>query len=212
MKPFIIILLCFLILPSNVLAARGSDQNLDVKHYVNDLISEGYNIVQNPNLSSEQRFRKSVDIIKANLHLDWMAKYTLGRNKRELSDAKLKEFIDVYSKFVVYAYADLSRHYNGEKAVVKMIKPIDDHMFMVNMEIAKMDSQPPIKVDYLIHKLDNVKGNPYRVADVITEGVSILNSQQSEFNSVIVSQGIDALIANLQKKIDHKEARESGKK
>ena len=36
---------------------------------------------------------------------------------------------------------------------------------------------------------------------MITEGVSILNSQQTEFDNVISNNGIDALISNLKEKL-----------
>jgi phospholipid transport system substrate-binding protein len=120
-----------------------------------------------------------------------------------LPSEKVNEFISVYSKFVVKAYADLAKHYNGEKAVVKKIKQVDDVMFIVSMEIVKKDNEP-IKVDYLVHKFGAKGDTPFKVADVITEGVSILNSQQAEFNSVIQSQGIDALIDSLNKKLSKK--------
>lgn len=191
-----------------ILPAQADDDTMQLKNYIDGLISEGYSIVNDPNLASEAKFNKSRELIRANLHLDWMAKYSLGRNKKTISPAQLQEFVEVYSQFVVNAYADLSRHYNGEKAVVKKVKKIDDRMFIINMEIVKTDSASPIKVDYLIHKLDNEVAHPYKVADIITEGVSILNSQQSEFNSVISSQGIEALVADLKAKIARKEQKE----
>ena len=77
-------------------------------------------------------------------------------------------------------------------------------MFIINMEILKKDSDMPVKVDYLVHKLEKTKQNPYKVGDIITEGVSILNSQQSEFNNIISNQGIDALIDDLKGKISKK--------
>ena len=53
-------------------------------------------------------------------------------------------------------------------------------------------------------ELEKTKQNPYKVADIITEGVSILNSQQSEFNNIISNQGIDALIDDLKGKVSKK--------
>ena len=130
-----------------------------------------------------------------------MAKYTLGRNRRTLSSEKITEFIKTYSKFVVKVYADLSSNYNGEKAVLKSVRQIDDDMFIVNMEITRPSGQQAIKIDYLVHKLENRTRDPYRISDIITEGISVLNSQQSEFNSVISSGGIDALIEDLERRM-----------
>lgn len=62
-----------------------------------------------------------------------------------------------------------------------------------------------MKIDYLIHKLENETKNPYRIGDIITEGISVLNSQQSEFNGVISSREIDALITELKQKLEKPE-------
>jgi ABC-type transporter MlaC component len=69
------------------------------------------------------------------------------------------------------------------------------------LEILKKDSDTGIKVDYLVHKLENTKKSTYKIDDIITEGVSILNSQKSEFNNIIINQGLDALIDDLRGKL-----------
>ena len=171
-----------------------------LKAYVEELIQEGSDLVNDQSLSEGEGLVKSSAMIKSHLYLDWMAKYTLGRHRRAISEAQLKEFVSVYSLFVVKAYADLTTNYKGEKAVLTNIKQIDDDLFIVNSELVRPGSQSPIKVDYLVHKIEGNKEDPYLVGDIITEGISILNSQQSEFNSVISSHGIDWLIADLKKR------------
>lgn len=171
-----------------------------LKAYVEELIQEGSNLVNDKSLSEKERRVKSSALIKSHLYLDWMAKYTLGRHRRTISPAQIKEFVQVYSLFVVKAYADLTTNYKGEKAVLTNIKQIDDDLFIVNSELVRPGSQSPIKVDYLVHKIEGNKKDPYLIGDIITEGISILNSQQSEFNSVISSHGVDWLIADLKKR------------
>ena len=56
---------------------------------------------------------------------------------------------------------------------------------VVNMEIVRTSGKQPVKIDYLINRLEISTNNPYRIRDIVTEGISILNSQKSEFNSVI---------------------------
>lgn len=194
------ILLYICILSYNPMA-YADEETEKLKVYVNNLITDGYNIVNDANLSAADKVNRSSTLIRANLHLDWMAKYTLGRHKKSLSAEKIKEFTEVYSKFIVKAYADLSKNYSNVKAVVKKVNKVDDNVFLVSMEIFKKDSDSPLAVDYLVHKLANTKQNPYKVGDIITEGVSILNSQQTEFDNVISNNGIDALINNLKEKL-----------
>lgn len=171
-----------------------------LRDYVTNLINDGYKLFNNTSISKGERDKRTAELLKENLHLDWMAKYSLGRHRRTLDKEKIKEFTNVYSKFVVKAYVDLTQHYSGEKAKLKAVKQIDEDMFIVNMEILKPGSNSPIKVDYLVHQLEHLKNQPFKVADIITEGISILNSQQAEFNNIISNQGIDALITDLQEK------------
>jgi phospholipid transport system substrate-binding protein len=182
--------------------AHANDETQELKLYVENLIATGYEVLNNPALEQQERIRQSSLLIKKNLYLDWMANYTLGRHRRVLSKDVIDNFTNVYSKFVVKAYSDLASHYSGEKAVIKKVKQIDDDMFIVGMEILKTNSAVPIRVEYLIYKVTNTNKNTYKVADVITEGISILNSQQSEFNSVISNQGIEYLIDNLSQKVN----------
>lgn len=194
------ILLCISILVYNPLAYADKDTEM-LKVYINQLISDGYNIANDTNLTNNEQVKCSSTLISANLHLDWMAKYTLGRHQKSLSDTQRKEFIEVYSKFIVQSYADLLKNYSDTKAAIKTVKKVDDNVFLVSMEIVNKDSESPVVVDYLVHKLTNNKQNPYKVGDIITEGISLLNSQQTEFNNVIANNGINALISNLKDKL-----------
>lgn len=199
MKILSVILLVISVVCQTAYAASEEDTK-KLKAYVEELIQEGSDLVNDKNLSEKERRVKSSAMIKSHLYLDWMAKYTLGRHRRAISEAQIKEFVKVYSLFVVKAYADLATNYKGEKAVLTHIKQIDDDLFIVNSEIVRPGSQSPIKVDYLVHKIEGNKKDPYLIGDIITEGISILNSQQSEFNSVISSHGVDWLIADLKKR------------
>ncbi len=175
----------------------SAEDTKKLKAYVQELMQDSYDMVHDTTLSEKERREKSSAMIRSHLHLDWMAKYSLGRHRRTIPEAQVKEFVQVYSLFVVKAYADLAANYKGEKAVLTNVKQIDDDLFIVNSEIVRPSSQSPVKVDYLVHKIDGKKEDPYLIGDIITEGISLLNSQQSEFNSVISSHGIERLIADL---------------
>ncbi len=197
------VLIVFLVLLySNLsLASAKTEETAELRAYVEKLIQQGYDLVNDQKLTKEQQKQKSSELIKTHMHLEWMAQYTLGRHKRQLSKEQLNQFIKVYSNFVVRAYTDLTTNYKGEKAVLTNVKQIDDDLFIVNTEFIRPGVQSPIKVDYLIHEV-NSKENRFLVGDIITEGVSILNSQQAEFDNTISTYGIEKLIADLKKKAE----------
>lgn len=204
MKLCKIVAWCTLFLLNICVTYADKDKELpEIRQYVDSLVAKGYSIVNDKNLSAEDKVTKSEELIKANLHFDWMALYVLGRYKKTITPDKLKEFTDVYKRFVTTIYAELTRSYKGEKTKINKIIQIDDYLFIVSTEMIKPDSEH-IKLDYMVHKLANGSKNSYKVADIITEGVSILNSQQAEFGSILSTNGIDALIADLKSKIDRK--------
>jgi len=207
MKLVIPVLLFLFFINADIALARGnkSDEAVSLKAYTEKLISEGYDVMNDPAVSREDRLKFSEQFVRKNLYFPWMAKYTLGRYRKTISNDKIEEFTEIYSKFVIQAYTDLAKNYNGQKAVVKDVRVVDENLFMVESEIIKPGASSAIRVEYLVHKLDLPQNQePYRVGDVITEGVSILNSQQAEFANILADQGIDALIENLKNKLETK--------
>jgi phospholipid transport system substrate-binding protein len=64
---------------------------------------------------------------------------------------------------------------------------------------AKRNNRPAkIPVDYRLHK----GANGWRIYDVMTEGVSILQNYRSQFNRIIAKEGIDGLITRMKSKLD----------
>lgn len=193
--PLLIIAIIVYITP-----ASAADETVKLKEYVHKLINDGYQLFNDTSISETERLRRSAELIRVNLDSEWMAKYTLGRHRKSLNQAQMREFIEAYSKFIVKVYSDLSKNYNGEKAIIKRVNQLDKDRFIVSIEIVKPTDQSIISVEYLVHQGDSKSGRPFQVADVITEGVSIISSQQAEFDSIIRAQGIDALITDLKNK------------
>jgi phospholipid transport system substrate-binding protein len=136
-----------------------------------------------------------------NLDLEWMAKYSLGRHRKELNMPQIKDFTKIYSTYVIKTYSDLVRNYKGQKAVIKKVAQLDKSEFIVKTEVVQ-NGQPPLKVDYLVRNIStNAKKPILRISDIITEGVSMVNSQQAEFNSIFSNEGFDSLVNQLKKKI-----------
>lgn len=173
-----------------------------IEQYVDTLVEKVSTMLSDPAISEEQKVKKSRQLMAENLDLEWMAKYSLGRHRKELDMPQLKDFTKIYSSYVIKTYSDLVRNYKGQKAVIKKVSNLDDAEYIVKTEVIQ-NGQPPIKVDYLVRDVGAGKGKKanLKISDVITEGVSMINSQQAEFNSMISNGGIDALITELKKKI-----------
>ena len=200
MTEFMRKILFFLILNLIILPSYSVETYSELKEYIENLTQEVPKVLNDQNLTEEVKISKSHNLLISNLDLDWMAKYTLGRYKRGLNPSQIGEFIQIYSKYVATSCTDLVKNYKGEQGKIININKIDDDEFIVKMEITKIHGQPPMKIDYFIRQALNGNKYIYKVSDIITEGISMINSQQAEFTNILQNSGFDVLIIELKKK------------
>ncbi|MGC0372150.1 MAG: hypothetical protein DGJ47_000856 [Rickettsiaceae bacterium] len=199
MKKYLI--LCCVVLFSNISLVNAADsEQKQLEVYVDNLMQKTYDLFQKKGMSDQDRKKASAKLIESHLHFDWMAKYSLGRYRRKLSRSKIQEFTKAYTRFIINSYSELALSYEGEKGVLTKVRRLDEDLFMVNTKIVNTRSGSSLRVDYLIHEQNRGGKKLFLVGDIITEGVSILNSQQSEFKSILSTEGIDALIEDIQVK------------
>lgn len=170
----------------------------EVKNYVNTVVRDGSSVLNDNKLSQAEKINRTRVLISNNLDLDWMARYTLGGYRKTLTPEQINKFIDVYSKYVIKVYANLVKDYRGEDAKVGRVYATGKTMFKVEMTIINNKENQGISVSYSVHPVKDSRDKlSLKVTDIITEGVSFLQSQQQEFTSTIANQGIDALISEL---------------
>ncbi|WP_417905334.1 MlaC/ttg2D family ABC transporter substrate-binding protein [Candidatus Tisiphia endosymbiont of Micropterix aruncella] len=173
----------------------ATTDNKVIDNYVNQLIKDGLDVFKDESLNQDAKIAKSKKLILANLDLNWMAKFTLGVYRRTLTPEQIKQFTEVYSNYVSKSYADLVKNYQGQEPKVQQVCVLDEGEFMVEMLIGTA------KVNYLVRQVKNASDKTnLKVSDVITEGVSLINSQQSEFMNILSNSGFEKLIDELMKK------------
>ncbi len=196
-----ILLIIFSCSVLNLTALPSFAEELDsaVPKYVDSLVTKVYSLLNDPKLSEDAKVSEASKLLVENLDLTWMAKYSLGRYKRTLAESQIQEFLPVYSHYVTKIYAEKVKDYKGEKSKVVKVYKLDTNQYIVKTEIMQGKGQP-IRVDYMVRILPTGKNEALKVSDVITEGISMLNSQQSEFGSIISNTGFDALVKDLKAK------------
>lgn len=182
------------------------DDQAQLKSYVENLIQESHELLHNTTLSDKEMTQKASKLLRTNLYLNWMAKQSLGRNIKSISKEQLKDFTKTYSAFVIDSYSNLVKSYKGEKGKLVRVNKISNNLFMVDTEILSTNDGTRTEVKYLVHELNSKDTIRFLIGDIITEGVSLLDSQRSEFNQILSNKGIDGLISELkQKKADNAE-------
>jgi len=138
---------------------------------------------------------KLESLFKTNADIPFVAQFVLGRHWRAASPAQQKAYVSAYEPFLMKHYVGRLLKYSGQSYKVANSRQDADGGVVVTMELVD-PGKPSVFVDY---RLRQEKAG-YKVTDIIVEGVSLLNTQRSEFNSVVNSKGLDYLISALQKK------------
>ena len=148
-------------------------------------------------LGVKGRYQKLEPIVFAIFDVPYMARLSIGPAWAGLTPDQKKRASRAYGRYVAAVYATRFDGYSGERLEVLGEQKIRRGT-MVKSQIVKSDGEP-VSINYLVH--DNAVG--YQIRDVFLTGtISELATRRSEFATILRSNGIDGLIASLNKKAD----------
>jgi phospholipid transport system substrate-binding protein len=138
------------------------------------------------------------DLLVGGFDMQTISRFVLGRHVRALSEEQFADYYQLFVDFIVRIYSVRFDGYAGE--TLDVITVIDDPGgdSIVRTHIVPGGGGPEIRVDWRVREREGI----YKVIDVYVEGISMLNTQRSEFAAVIERQGVDGLLAELRERID----------
>lgn len=160
-----------------------------VTDYVDKIVTEFTAIANDTKLANFAKVERVKPLLEANLDIQWMSQFSLGRHKKSLTLEQLVSFTDIYKDYIIASYASSVKQYNGQQVKIVKVQNISDNEYVVKTAIMKT-GQDPFLVDYLVRAYPD---GSYKVFDVVTESISMITSQQAEFANTIVTNGIKAL-------------------
>ncbi|RLV60262.1 ABC transporter substrate-binding protein [Parashewanella curva] len=126
------------------------------------------------------------------------AAYTvLGRNLRQLSKAQRNDFSIAFKDYLVSTYATAFTEYTDQKIKFAPAKDFSNQKIVTVPVQVVSNGRPPINISFKVRKLKN---GTWKAFDLVAEGVSLLQSKQSEIGGLIQRQGIDSVIKMLNEK------------
>lgn len=176
------------------LPARAGDVE-GAKTFVNGVATQVLEIVKKPG-SKDMQQAELMGLIDAKVDIDFVARFVLGKHWRTATEAQRAAYLDAYRPFLKKNYVSRLTRYSGQTFKVGTARADSDGSYVVNMTIVDPNAANVVMV-YRV-----VEGNKtgYRISDIVVEGVSLLSTQRSEFNSIVTSKGLDHLIAALKKR------------
>jgi len=148
-------------------------------------------------LGQSGRFVQLEPVIRRTFDIATMARLSVGSSWGALTDPQRQQMTDSYGRYISAIYAERFDSYGGQKLLVTDEQPAAAGT-MVHSQIVKANGEP-VKVDYLMRR----NGEAWVIADIYLDGaISEVATRRSEFASILKSQGIDGLIAALNRKAD----------
>ncbi len=148
-------------------------------------------------LGESGRFVQLEPVIRRTFDVPTMARLSVGPAWAGLTGAQRQQVMEGFGRYISAIYADRFDSYSGQKLQVTDEQPNATGV-VVHSQIIKANGDP-VKVDYVMRR----NGDGWLISDIYLDGaISEVATRRSEFGSILKSQGIDGLIAALNRKAD----------
>ena len=148
-------------------------------------------------LGQSGRFTQLEPVIRRTFDIPLMARLSVGLSWATLTEAQRQQVTGSLGRYISAIYADRFDSYAGQKLQVTGEQP-NAAGTMVRSQIVKV-SGDPVNVDYMMRR----NGNSWLISDVYLDGaISEVATRRSEFGAILKNEGIDGLIAALNRKAD----------
>jgi phospholipid transport system substrate-binding protein len=169
------------------LQARAASESRGAHLFVQAVAEKTIETLTGKTLSQFERETLFREILRENFDLKAIGPWVLGRYWRAASGPERDEYLALFEDFVVKTYASRFRKYSSERLAVSSATTRTPHLSIVHSKLVRPHGAPAILIDWRVRAANG----DYKIVDVVIEGVSMSQTQRSEFRSIIRQHGGD---------------------
>jgi len=178
--------------PQGAAAAPGPSDV--VRHFYGALLEAMQNAAA---LGVKGRYQKLAPVVLATFDVPFMTRLSIGPPWGKLSSEQKQRASQAFARYITATYATQFDDFAGEQFQILGEQQIK-HATIVKTQLVKPDGEKVI-INYALHDNDTA----WQIRDVYLAGtISELATRRSDFTATLRSGGIEALIAQLNKKAD----------
>ncbi|HKY92908.1 MAG TPA: ABC transporter substrate-binding protein [Nevskiaceae bacterium] len=136
-------------------------------------------------------------IIQADFDFPGIARQVLRRHWDKLDGTQRQRFTETLTRLVINTYAREFEAYGGETFETVSSADYGSGLKQVRTRM-KRQSGEPVAFDYLLRDT----GAGWRIVNIVADGVSDLAVRSSQYDAIMKSEGLDALLDKLAKQAD----------
>jgi phospholipid transport system substrate-binding protein len=157
-----------------------------------------------PELGYSGRRDQIAPVIETSFDLGFIARKSAGRHWKQLTGVEQAQIVEALSRFSIATYAARFSSYDGERFELLSEAPGVHDTTLVATRI--VSDERTVRLDYRLHQIDG----RWLIIDVMLDGsVSELALRRSEYASILKREGLDGLLAALEKGIEERETQGS---
>lgn len=116
----------------------------------------------------------------------------LGKHYKKVPREQIPEYIGVFRSYLITTYALAMAYYNGQEVEFQPVRDVTNEKTVTVRAIVKEPGRPDINLAFKLRK--NKRTNEWKAYDMVAEGISLLSSKQSEFESILRKDGLEKVM------------------
>lgn len=180
-------------------AAHADEYSDGTKIFIKTLAEKAIASLMVKDISKGEREQRFRTLMLDNFAIPGIARFVLGRHWPRASEQEKSEYLKLFEDLMVATYAERFSRYAGETLEIEQAEIRGENDVIVYSTIKRVEGAQPIKVAW------RVRGRlgGFKIVDVIVEGISMVQTQKSEFSSFIQQHdgNLGALLAEIRKRI-----------
>ena len=122
------------------------------------------------------------DLAENNVDINRIAKYTLGKHRKTISDEEINKYFKLYKKYFLKNFSSRLIDYTNPEIIIIDENVINENFTIVNTILEATSKNPELKISWRV-----ITKNPNKplILDLMIEGLSLAKAQKEEFNSII---------------------------
>lgn len=190
-------ILAFSLLFATAVAAANSPRER-VKSAVDSVIA----ILQDTTLDRQGRWDRIAQVIGEGFDFPSMSQSVLATHWQRATPAEQERFTDFFAQYIEQVYRDKIEAYAGQEIRYGEERIRDDRAVV---ETVIITDNAEIPVNFRLRHNDG----EWYAYDVVIEGVSLVNNYRTTFASIVKRDGMDGLLADVQRRLDRLKAGEA---
>ena len=185
-----------------LLATPGlADDPADAEAIVRETVDRVLTVLAREGLSADQRRQEIEEIAYDQFDFATISRLVLARNWKRFSPGQRDEFAEQFKLLLSKSYGSRIERYEQEEVKIldSRVEKRGDVTVRTRIEGGKADG---VEVDYRLRK----KEGPWKLIDVVVEGVSLVSSYRSEYKGILGSGSPEDLLKRMREKNAEKSA------